>query len=102
MGFRRRKKVEEVTEVAKDVSTETVEDKVVTGELEATEEVKVETDIRVGNKVRILKPIDAEGRPLKVDLFDTYLVYAINGNVAQLRKQHVIIFVKLSNIKKVD
>ena len=120
MGFRKKKKVEEVVEEEKveEIPVEETEE-VITGEIEAeepavepeVEEVKEEAkeelpaeepEIRIGSKVRILRPVDFEGRPLSVDMFDQYTVYAVTDGVVQLRKQHVIIFVKLSNIKKVD
>ena len=125
MGFRKKKKVEEVVEEEKveEIPVEEAEE-VITGEIEAEEpavepeveeEVKEETEeevkeelsaeepeIRIGSKVRILRPVDFEGRPLSVDMFDQYTVYAVTDGVVQLRKQHVIVFVKLSNIKKVD
>ena len=126
MGFRKKKKVEEViAENTAEVAEKPAEEEVVTGEIEAVEEPveevkdeilplddseepvkeeapKVETDIRVGNKVLIKVPRDYAGRPITVDDFSFYTVYAIEGDKVQLRGQFGrILFVKLSNIKKI-
>ena len=123
MGLRKKKKVvEEVKEeVVEEIPAEEVpaEEEVITGEIESTEEVvaeepvveeekeekvvaPVESDIRIGDKVCLLRAEDFNGRPIAVDKANTYLVYAISGEAVQLRGlSGGILFAKLSNIKKI-
>jgi hypothetical protein len=119
MGFRKKKKVEEeVIEEVKEEEEKEVEDEILpldedetpddskeTGDIEdiLVEAPKVETDdIRVGNKVKIKSPRDYEGRLITVDEFSSFTVYAIEGNKVQLRGPFGrILFVRLSNIKKI-
>lgn len=119
MGFRKKKKVEEevIEEVKEEEAVEEVEDEILpldedetpddskeTGDIEDIKEEapKAETDIRVGNKVLITVPRDYDGRPITVDGFSFYTVYAIEGDKVQLRGQFGrILFVKLSSIKKI-
>lgn len=120
MGFRKKKKVEEevieevkeeeepVEEVKDEIlpldEDETPDDSKETGDIEdiPAEVPKVETDIRVGNKVKIKSPRDYDGRLITVDEFSSFTVYAIEGNKVQLRGPFGrILFVRLSNIKKI-
>lgn len=118
MGFRKKKKVEEevIEEVKEEEAVEEVEDEILpldedetpddskeTGDIEDIEEApKAETDIRIGNKVKIKRPRDYDGRPITVDEFSSFTVYAIEGNKVQLRGSFGrILFVRLSNIKKI-
>ena len=119
MGFRKKKKVEEeaIEEVKEEEAVEEVEDEILpldedetpddskeTGDIEdiSVEAPKVETDIRVGNKVKIKSPRDYNGRLITVDEFSSFTVYVIEGNKVQLRGPFGrILFVRLSNIKKI-
>lgn len=120
MGLRKKKKaveeevkveelevVEEAEELEEGGDIDAIDDinveEVEIEEVENLEEAPVESDIRIGNKVTIKVPRDYNGRPITPDMFAFYMVYAIDGDKVQLRKQSGgLLFVNINNIKKIN
>ena len=88
--------IEATDEVPKDAK---IVEEVVIEPVDKIEEPK-EEEFRFGDKVTMRVARDYNNKRLDVDIFDPYTVYAIEGDKVQLRKGHLIIFTKLSNIRK--